>query len=65
MYTAGPFAAYDHQETYLKSVFGFLGVTDIEFVRAEGLNMGADAKQAAIEAAESLIASRSDWKLAS
>lgn len=27
----------DFQETYLRQVFGFLGVTDIEFVRAEGV----------------------------
>ncbi len=27
----------DFQEAYLRQVFGFLGVTDIEFVRAEGV----------------------------
>ena len=30
-------APTDFQEAYLRQVFGFLGVTDIEFVRAEGV----------------------------
>ena len=31
-------AASDFQEPYLKFVLGFLGITDVEFVRAEGVN---------------------------
>jgi len=34
-----PMAALDHQETYLRSFFGFLGVTRLEIVRAEGLKV--------------------------
>ena len=30
----------EHQESYLQTVFGFLGVTDVRIVRAEGLAMG-------------------------
>lgn len=37
--------AMEHQESYLQTVFGFLGITDIRFVRAEGMAMG-DAKKA-------------------
>ena len=44
--------AMEHQETYLQTVLGFLGVTDIRFVRAEGMGMGDDAKAQAIAAAE-------------
>lgn len=44
--------AMEHQESYLKSVFGFFGVTDVRFVRAEGLAMGEAAKAAALAAAE-------------
>ncbi len=51
-------AAIDFQEPYLRALFGFFGITDIEFVRAEGLGLGADQKQAAIDAAERQIA----WK---
>ena len=43
--------AMEHQESYLKTVFGFLGVTDVRFVRAEGLAMGDAAKAAALSAA--------------
>ncbi|WP_367606737.1 FMN-dependent NADH-azoreductase [Legionella sp. W05-934-2] len=40
--------AMDHQESYLKTVFNFIGISDITFIRAEGVNMGEDKKQAAI-----------------
>jgi FMN-dependent NADH-azoreductase len=43
--------AMEHQESYLKVVLGFLGVTDIRFVRAEGLAMGEAAKAGALAAA--------------
>lgn len=33
-----PFAAYDHQEPYLRTVFGFMGITDVEFIHADRLN---------------------------
>jgi FMN-dependent NADH-azoreductase len=48
VYSQGPAAAMDHQESYLKTMFGFLGVTDIRFVRAEGVAMGDAAKAQAI-----------------
>ena len=50
-----PLRAFDHQETYLKSLFGFLGITDITVVRAEGLKV-ADNRAASMEAAHSAIA---------
>lgn len=43
--------AMEHQESYLKTVFGFFGVTDVRFVRAEGLSMGEAGKAAALAAA--------------
>ena len=46
-----PAASLDHQESYLRGIFGFLGVTDLRFLRAEGLNISADQRQAAIAAA--------------
>lgn len=49
-YSAAP--AMDHQESYLRTVFGFFGITDIRFVRAEGLAMGEEAKAKALAAAE-------------
>jgi len=46
----------DHQESYLRTVFGFIGVTDVRFVRAEGVNMGPEVKDAAMAAARGQIA---------
>ena len=43
--------AMEHQESYLKVVFGFFGITDVRFVRAEGVAMGPDAKAAALASA--------------
>jgi len=37
--------AMEHQESYLQTVFGFFGITDVRYVRAEGVAMG-DAKKA-------------------
>ena len=43
--------AMEHQESYLQTVFGFLGITDVRFVRAEGLAMGEAPKAQALAAA--------------
>jgi FMN-dependent NADH-azoreductase len=51
VYSSGPAAGMDFQETYLRTVFGFLGVTDIEFIRAEGVNLSAEHKTNAVAAA--------------
>jgi FMN-dependent NADH-azoreductase len=53
VYSTNPaLAGLDHQESYLKTVFGFFGVTDVRFVRAEGVAMGPEAKAKALEAAD-------------
>jgi FMN-dependent NADH-azoreductase len=55
-YSANPALAFlDHQESYLKAVFGFFGITDVRVVRAEGLAMGYAAKANAIASAEADI----------
>ena len=49
--------AADTQTPYLQTVLGFLGMTDLHFVYAEGLNMGEDAvKQGFAEAAADIDA---------
>jgi FMN-dependent NADH-azoreductase len=45
-------AFMDHQESYLKAILGFFGVTDVRFVRAEGLAMGDAARDTALQAAQ-------------
>ncbi|SEQ42951.1 FMN-dependent NADH-azoreductase [Giesbergeria anulus] len=49
--------AMEHQESYLQTVLGFFGVTDVRIVRAEGVAMGDDAKaQALVSAARDMAA---------
>jgi FMN-dependent NADH-azoreductase len=56
VYSTNPaLAGLDHQESYLRTVFGFFGVTDIRFVRAEGVAMGPEAKAQAVQAAVTAI----------
>jgi FMN-dependent NADH-azoreductase len=50
-----PIAFLDHQETYLKGVFGFFGITDIRFIRAEGVALGDDARAKSVEGAQAAI----------
>lgn len=45
----------DSQVPYLKSVLGFLGMNDIEFVYAEGLAMGQESAARAFEQAQAQI----------
>jgi len=46
-----PRAALDHQENYLRVIFGFFGITDVTFVRAEGVALGTEAREKAIKTA--------------
>ena len=45
----------DFQEAYLRQVFGFLGIRDIEFVRAEGIALGPQQRADALEAAHAAV----------
>ncbi|MEO6625315.1 MAG: FMN-dependent NADH-azoreductase [Burkholderiaceae bacterium] len=47
--------AMEHQESYLKVVFGFFGISDVRIVRAEGVAMGDAPKAAAMSAARVTI----------
>ncbi len=50
-----PAAALEHHESYLRGVLGFIGLTDVTVIRAEGLNMGDEPKAAAIAKAKAEI----------
>jgi FMN-dependent NADH-azoreductase len=39
-----PAEAAEHVQTYLRTVFGFMGVTNVEFIVAEGLQVGPDQR---------------------
>ncbi|MCC5647245.1 FMN-dependent NADH-azoreductase [Nostoc sp. CHAB 5824] len=49
-----PFAAYDFQEPYLRAIFGFIGITDIQFINANSLNEG-DARTQSLSEARAAI----------
>jgi FMN-dependent NADH-azoreductase len=51
-----PNAAIDFQEKYLTAVFGFFGITDVEFIRAEGVAIGPEQREKAVAAAHETIA---------
>jgi FMN-dependent NADH-azoreductase len=48
-------AAVEHAESYLKIIFGFIGVTDLTFVRAEGLMLSPEHRQKGLDAALAAI----------
>jgi FMN-dependent NADH-azoreductase len=56
-YGAGtPNAAAEHMETYLRTVFGFIGIPAPEIIVAEGIAVGPDQRQKAIEGALQAVA---------
>jgi FMN-dependent NADH-azoreductase len=56
LYAPGmPFEANDFQETYLRAVFAFIGIGDIEIIRAEGLALSPAHREAALNAAHATI----------
>ena len=60
-YGAGaPAAAAEHVETYLRAVFGFIGVSRLEFIVAEGIQVAPEHREKAVtealRAAEALAA---------
>ena len=50
-----PVQAMEHAETYLRSAFAFIGVTKLDVVAAEGLNVSAAQRQTAIAQAQERI----------
>ena len=48
MQTGSPAAAFDFQETYLRTALAFIGIGDVEFVRVEGISLGPRQREQAI-----------------
>ncbi|TIV22932.1 MAG: FMN-dependent NADH-azoreductase, partial [Mesorhizobium sp.] len=55
IYSEGAAVQMDHAVPYLRSVLGFLGMTDVEVIRVEGVGMGADAVTAALAKATAKV----------
>lgn len=51
VYTDGPMKAMEHNESYLRAVLGFIGITDIQSVYIEGVAYGPDKAAEALAAA--------------
>jgi len=66
-YSSPPMAAMDFQEPYLRAIFGFCGITDINVIKAQPMDITPDMRETAImqaiQAAEALASSR-NWSLA-
>lgn len=60
----GPMHAYDFQEPYLRAIFGFIGITDVEYIYAQPMDITSELREAAVAAAIAQareLASRPDW----
>ena len=55
-YSEGPAQLMDFQEPYLRTLFGFMGLTDVVFIHAEKIGFGPEARESAIEEAKEAIA---------
>ena len=48
----GPAAPMDHARPYLKTILGFLGMTDVEFIDVEGVGLGLEPDEDILERVE-------------
>src|SRR6266478_2911978 len=51
VYSDGPAKPLDFQEPYLRAILGFMGITDIDVVRVEGVSMSAIGPEKAVASA--------------
>jgi FMN-dependent NADH-azoreductase len=56
LYSEGPATMLDFQEPYLRQLLGFIGLTDVTFVHAEKIGFGPQARDAAVAAAKTQLA---------
>lgn len=55
VYSDGAARASDHQEPYLRTILGYIGITEVETIRIEGTALGEDMKQAALTRARARV----------
>lgn len=55
VFSEGPWQSWDHVEPYLRQILGFIGIVDVQTVRAEGTNV-PDLASGAIEKGSKAIA---------
>ena len=64
LYSEGPAVAMDSQEPHLRTLLGFMGITDVTFIRAEKLGFGPDAVKEAVDGAIAAMNLCADKELA-
>jgi FMN-dependent NADH-azoreductase len=55
LYSEGPAQPLDSQEPHLRNLLGFMGISDVTFVRAEKLAFGPEAREQAIDGARTQL----------
>jgi FMN-dependent NADH-azoreductase len=55
IYSEGPAAHMDFQEKYLHAFFGFIGIEEVEVIRAEGIAIGPEQRKLALDKAHQAI----------
>jgi FMN-dependent NADH-azoreductase len=59
-----PFHVYDFQEPYLRAIFGFVGITDLQFIHAQPMDISRELREIAVAAAVEKarqLADSSEW----
>jgi FMN-dependent NADH-azoreductase len=56
-YSEGPMQQFNFQDTYLRGVLSFLGITDVEVITIEGVAFGPEAADRAVGAALAKVSS--------
>jgi FMN-dependent NADH-azoreductase len=53
-YSSDAMKPFDHQEPYLRTVFGFVGIKDITFLNAQPMDLGKELQQQKLQEAKAL-----------
>lgn len=59
-----PFHVYDFQESYLRTIFGFVGISDISFIHANSMDITPELREESIERAMAdvrQLVANTDW----
>ncbi len=51
IYSGGPLHSFEHDESYLRSVLDFIGITDVQSILLEGMALGPEFAERAVDAA--------------
>lgn len=64
-YSSGPLQVYDFVENYLRTIFGFVGITDMHFFNVQPMDVSMEMRSAAYKKAISEVqeyVAKTDWE---